>query len=177
MVNLFKKLDFKKRRPAKSRSPFLIIKKSKVNYSFVQLTGSKKLIIISRRFRTKKANRANSYKQFVFPVYLFGVKEVAISLQKTRKKRRSFILPKAFQPRKLLPLIVFIVGAAGTIYFGIQIRSTGELDPVTPFSLSTPAPVKAKAVKRDLPRSKPLHLSVPSVGINARVSEVGPKSH
>ncbi len=137
------------------------------------LTSSSQLVIAFKRRRTSKKTRASS-KQFAIPLPFSSVKEINFKRQK-RSLKKAVRLPKSFslKPQKLMPVVLVLVGTAGTVYFGLAIRKTADPGPVNQFSLLAPAPAKIKTQVTSLPRSKPTRLTIPAVGINATVGAVG----
>ncbi len=92
-----------------------------------------------------------------------------------RPLKKAVHLPRVKINRQLLSSVVFVlIGLAGTVYFGLSIRQTEDLQPTNQFSLQAPT-IKSKGQTNIvvLKPSKPTHISIPSVGINANIEPVG----
>ena len=141
------------------------------------LTSSRQLVITFKRTKTSKKVRERT-KQRIVPLPISSIKEVVIRLQK-RRLAKAVRLPKGFNlnSQTFISIGLVLMGTVGTVYFGLAIRKVDSPGNVNQFSLSTPAPTKIKSKVIGLPRSKPTHLSIPSVGINADVSSVGRKAN
>jgi sortase (surface protein transpeptidase) len=119
-------------------------------------------MVTFRRFRTSKQNRAKSFKQIVIPLRGMPVREIAIRLQPHRQRLA------------LAPVLFIILGISGVSFFGWQTVNVNKLESVKTFSVASAQSVKAKPAKpKGLPRSEPTHISIPSIGIDAGVMQVG----
>ena len=66
--------------------------------------------------------------------------------------------------------MLIVLGLSGSIYFGLQTQHKDKLEPTKTFA----APAKPMAIKpKFLPRSEPTHISIPSVGIDSGIMQVG----
>jgi sortase (surface protein transpeptidase) len=146
----------------------------------LKLSPTRRLLITLRRYRTKKAKRAKTYRQVIVPIPGGLTHEVAVRYKtvKRRARRGSKSTPQrppfrssVVRPGAVITTVLIIIGLSGVGIFGFQIAQGHKLEPLKTFS-SAP-PVKEAAAVKPLPRSEPTHISVPSVGIDASVTSVG----
>jgi hypothetical protein len=155
----------------------------RAKHYILKLTDTRKLAVSVRRFKTSKANRSQSYRQVVFPLDFGGIKEIAIRLQ--TQKRRSKRSPKTAQFwhfQASFPLVLVVIGLAGSGFFGSRLVSGQALEPVRTFSAPTKMATTPKATPattkppESLAYSVPTHIAIPSVGIDADITPVGQAS-
>lgn len=131
------------------------------------------LTITMRRFKAAKSKRSKAYRQITVPTLGGYTQEIEIRYQRRRPKnrKRSTFFESTVRPQAIAAAVLIVVGVAGVVFFGIQIAQGHKLEPLKTFSSSTP--VKTATGIKPLPRSRPTHITVPSVGINASVTPVG----
>lgn len=151
-----------------------------------------RLLITLRRFRTKKASRAKTYRQLVLPTLGGDAREVAFryktvkrrrpaagakssaARKKTQRKKTPEKLPfmsNVVRPHVVVATVLIVIGLCGTGWFGSQIAQGHKLEPLKTFS--SPPPAKEATSVKPLPKSTPTHISVSSVGIDAPITPVG----
>jgi len=138
----------------------------------LRLTRRSQLLIKLRGFRTNPDRRSDQKRQTVFGFQLFGLKEIASELQKVSTKKHYSYTPIVANGMITLGAVGFIIGMGLT----------------TSAVLSSPAPVPAPPIVvepsvKTLPvveaddeyyaESIPTNVSVPSLGIDAEVIQVG----
>jgi hypothetical protein len=141
----------------------------------LRITGSRKLVISLRRFKTAKANRSQVFKQLVIPIYFSSIKEITIKQQRRKPRRRASNTRLAnFKQKAAMPVLMIMIGASGIIFFTLQTTKANKLEPAKTFSsTSTTKSAPVKKAPKVLARSTPTHITVASVGINADVTPVG----
>ncbi len=178
------KQQLKKRQPAGGRLSRAVLKQparrwraKRFNLTLFPLSFSRHLVVSVRRFRTPKNRRSKQFKQLVFPVNLLSVREIAIAIR--RKPKRQFN-PEPFklllsQPRRAaVPLALLAMGISGAAYFGLNLNQPAHLDLVHPSTASifTHADV-TNNLPKTLPRSLPVHLRIPSIGVDTDLTTMG----
>jgi LPXTG-site transpeptidase (sortase) family protein len=79
-------------------------------------------------------------------------------------------LTSAVRLQAVTAATLVVVGVSGISFFGVQIAQGHKLEPLKTYS-AKPAP--AATAIQPLPRSVPVHITVPSVGIDVPVMTVG----
>jgi len=135
--------------------------------------GRRRLHITVRRFYAPASRRSTRYRQLVINLDLGPLKEVAVRAEKVRRRpgRPTSKRPATFwQLRASFSTVLIVAGATGTGYFTTQLVAAHSLQPAHAFTSAAPAEgLAAKA----LPYSVPTHISIPSVGIDAPLVNVG----
>jgi sortase (surface protein transpeptidase) len=139
----------------------------RAKYYKLRLLPRRRLVITFRRFKTVKANRAQSFKQLVIPLRLVRTKEVAIKWQRLPKRRRKSVLRT-----QTIPLGFTILGLIGLGIFGWQTLHSNQLDSVRTFSVQAAAQPAKPAKPKSLPRSIPIRLTIPAIQIDAPIIQV-----
>jgi LPXTG-site transpeptidase (sortase) family protein len=86
-------------------------------------------------------------------------------------------LRRSLKSKNTVSTLLIVAGLAGTVYFGVQVVSAET--PPAPVEFSVPPPPETEDETRKpkgLEPSKPLGIRVESVGIDAKVIELGKKS-
>lgn len=152
------------------------MKQRRVKHYYFKVTPSKKLVVTFRRFKQKKSTRAKTVKQLVMPLYFSSFKQVAIKFENKKRVRRPnpvIQLLRYWRQAFSFTTLLFVLGMAGILYFGIQINNDKRIEPTKTFA-QTPVPAKIEPIaNKGLTRSEPTRVSVPSVEIDYPVKPVG----
>lgn len=151
------------------------MKQRRVTSFTIQLTSSRELAITMRRFKTAKTKRSKAFKQLVIPLYFLATKEIAIRhIRRSRKRRPLFPALQAYRLKQAAAVILVLAGLGGAVYFGVQVQAVSNANTLKPVkTFVTPPATPKKTVAKFLARSEPIKLSIPAVGIEAPVMNVG----
>jgi sortase (surface protein transpeptidase) len=168
-----------RRRSARQRPPSARLSDNsarRVKKIFVPLF-SHHLEISLRKFRGNKARRSKRYRQLVVPAGLFKIREVAIVIKKKPGRGRTAAAPTSLKPLPRRPrmaaaavLIAAGIGSAG--YFAAHLQKSVSFD-ITPSQSVKALSQPAAAVTKAMPRSLPIRLEIPSIGVDTALSQVG----
>lgn len=87
-----------------------------------------------------------------------------------RSARHRARVSSFWQLQASLSLVLIVVGLIGVGVFGLQIYKGQALRPAKTYASIAPVVIHANQF---LPRSEPIHISVPSVGIDTKIISVG----
>lgn len=141
----------------------------------IKLPKRSKLSIYFNPYRTAgPSNRPGK----TLPVYLLlrPTKEITFSLSRSKKKRRTGTEGfRYLKQQSILPFCLLIIGFSGVVYFSKQQANVENqsIEPVRSFSVPASQMQEKKSEQGGLAPSKPTHIRIKKVGINAPVQEVG----
>jgi sortase (surface protein transpeptidase) len=168
-----------RRRPVPQRPPSARLSDNsarRVKKIFVPLF-SHRIEVSLRKFRTNKARRSKRYRQLVVPAGLFKIREIAIVIKKKPGRGRTAAAPASLKPLPLRPrmaaaavLIAAGIGSGG--YFAAHLQKTVSFD-ITPSQSVKALSQPAAALTKVMPRSIPVRLEIPSIGVDTALSQVG----
>ncbi len=144
-----------------SRSTQLI-----VSFTIVKTRPAKKPIKHSKKARpTKRAQRR------LLPNYFAALgRQFRIAGKATKNALSatgSWLAP-------FVPFALVTAGLAGILFFGLKTTQVRAPEQVTTFAIPAPtAPVPKPEAPKGLSHSEPTHISIPSVGIDSNVMELG----
>lgn len=144
----------------------------RVKHYALRFSPRRTLLVSARKFKTSNLRRSKKYKQFIIPLYLLPVKELAVR-QKLAPKRKPKTYVIVIKPRVVGAYMFIILGLVGVAYFGLQIKSPGKIEPVTTFALPTPAPSADYTKPVVLSRSEPARIRIPKINLDAKIITVG----
>ena len=132
-----------------------------------------------RSFNTQPKNRSTKFKQHVFKLGLFGVKEVAISY-KLKRRRASKLINARFASGAFSNVLI-VFGLVGVVFYGVQVSGLTSTNPpqLTVQNVSTEKeseePYLAEKVEANdyLQESRPVNVSIPSINVDAEIENVG----
>ena len=159
---------------AKARPAFIVSTKSlRVRRWQLRLWHKRQLTISLRRFRTQPERRSARVTQRVYPITLFGYRELAVALTAKKVRRRTARKAQAnqtFVAKFLSPAIVLLLGIVGSVYFGFNLKQPVNLAPLhaSADSVSTP-PTPVAPTPKTLPRSIPTHITIPKIGLDTSI--------
>lgn len=155
--------------------------KGRVKHLNLPLVFSWELAIALRKYRTQKSRRSKRHKQWVFPIYLSSIKELAI-IPKRHKRTvkvggggRFINFSGAWlRRRSLVPLLITVVGLGGVIYFGLQFIRPSPLE----LRVNNPVPVPtlvqaAEKTPQTFPKSEPTRVRVASINLDTELIKLG----
>lgn len=167
-----------KRRLAKSRPPLAVGKKTpgkRVRKYAISLPFSRGLIISLRKFTTDKSRRSKRKRQLVIGLNVYLIREVAFEL--TRPKKRKTAALAARRPGlSQLPLktaaacLLIIAGIVSSLFFGTHLQKPVDFTIKSNSAKVLAAPQTASKV---LPKSIPIRLQIPKIGVDTQLSQVG----
>lgn len=171
-MNSVKNKTAASRRPATARPPAPAVKRPRTKR--VRKISLGPLTVSLRKFRTNKARRSKRYKQLVITAPIFGLREVAVALRpKKKRQRKPFII---FPSSRLAAVktaaagFLLLAGLCGALVFGTHIQKPVSfgLTPSQSKVLAAPPPVI-----KTLPKSDPVRLRIPKIGIDTQLAQVG----
>lgn len=141
----------------------------RAKYVRIRLSPSRQLQITLRRFRTNKARR----RQFVVPLQVGKVKEIAISSRRSGGKKAQPI--KGWQ--QAASHLLLTLGLTGVIFCSAQAVHVQALEPPQTFTAVRQTSVTRPAAKPQpqlsLPAAQPTNISIPAQSIAAPIISVG----
>lgn len=138
-----------------------------------------RLTISARPYRSsKEARKLAGSRSLTIPTYLLllPTKEIAFSLKraKRRKKRPQTAQLKLIGPQSYLPFLLILAGLSGVVYFSKQQANSNNqgIEPVSSFSVPAQDLKSESRANQGLPRSKPTHIRIKRVEIDAPIMSV-----
>jgi hypothetical protein len=169
-----RKLTYR-RRPAR-RPPFAVFKYSaspRIRRLEIKLPFSWQFAIIIRKFRTKPA-LDSKYRQLILEFENSAIREIAFVLSRRRIHRKAkqsrrvlFYLPKS---RAAIASLLIIVGLAGAVFFSTNLHKPVSFNIYDSSQKALAAP---QAPTKVMPRSLPVRLQIPKIGVDNQLSQVG----
>ena len=137
-----------------------------------------RLTIKARTFKTSKAHRSKLQKQIVVPLLGTGVREVAISLYRYKRKQHSVKKARRFLGNHWTEALPLVIGVIGIIYFAPQVYGATRLDLKAPdpqqvASLTTVKPPQPITMSK----STPVELKIPKIDVDTSLVPVGLQSN
>jgi sortase (surface protein transpeptidase) len=135
------------------------------------------LRISLRRFRTSPTRRSKAYRQFVIQTNLFSLREIAFASLKqppkpaVQKNKLAWLYGKW----AIAPMLFIILGLSGAAYSATHLSKSVRLDlnPSAKASASGEVISQQAAHPKVLPRALPLHIRIPSIGVDTDIVPVG----
>jgi sortase (surface protein transpeptidase) len=132
------------------------------------------LKISSRNFRSRSKRRT---RQLVIHPVPSSKREIIISSARPAKKKPTVKAAAYSHPRlrwqTALPAALFILaGMAGAVYFGTHLNRQVNIG-LSPEASSKVLAVQAPVTANAMPRSVPVQLIIPKIGIDAHIAEAG----
>jgi len=160
-------------RPGKTSRPLLSFSKK----------GSLKftIIIFKRRhlsfelIASKKnpATAAAKNTKFIFSIYIFS-RYLAFKILYQKDPYKGLRYQNSLNPSYLLSVILLIGGLGGALYFMLDLNTPKNLGLNQAIALPVRTAISDKSTAdKGLPFSKPKHITVPSVGIDYDIMELG----
>jgi len=138
--------------------------------------GHRTLVVTLRRFRTKPSNRSKLFRQLVLPVPVASIKEVALRLVTSKRRRRQSLSGRSRRLlRQTAPYYISVLGIAGSLFFGQQVTEAHSIAAPKTFNIPAVSVVEKPAapVIKPLPASVPINISIPAVNIDYPIMPVG----
>lgn len=144
-------------------------------YSF-NLPFSRQIVVALRKSRTSKARRSKQQRQIVISVDGFGWREIAVIFKKipARKGNKQKVATYRYamaRPRALLAIFLILAGLGSAAFFSFNLQKPVRFSVVpnnASAALAAP-PVSTKV----MPRSVPVKLQIPKIGVDANLTQVG----
>jgi len=170
-------------RPVSHRPARASVSKSKsrrVSYLYLPWSRARRLKVSVRRFNTNPSRRSKKQRQFVIILNQRSIKEVALMLEK-RPKRSAAAKPAinlSYRPIAI-SLILILLGVGGAVFSIIHLRHSVSLDlsPSAKASASGVVIPKEALQSKTMPKSMPLRIRIPSIGVDTGIVPVGLDQH
>jgi len=168
-----------KSRPAQGRSNHSFARH--VRYIYLPWSYSRRLKLSLRNFKTNPGRRSQKKRQLVIIIDSTNIKEIALSLERRPKTRHSQTqATKNLTYRWLAAsLALLLLGVGGTIFSIANWNKSVRLDlsPSAKASASSVVISKEAFTSKTMPKSLPLRIRIPSVGIDTSIVSVGLDQH
>jgi len=139
----------------------------------LKLSPRRTLQITVRRFRVSATRRSKKQSQLTIPLRIASIKEIACQIQVRKTRHRTLHKPAFWQWQASLPLVLIGMGIIGVSFFGAQLITAKSLQPVKTFAVAAPAAKHNVHTPKTYPYSPPVHVSIPRVGIDLDIIQVG----
>ena len=148
----------------------------RVSYLYLPWSPYRRLKLSVRKFNTNINRRSKKQRQFVVILNLPTIKEVAFKFEK-RPKRRAAAKPGiSFSYRPLaISLILILLGIGGAAFSSIHLHHSVRLD-LSPDAKASASGVfipKNVLTPRAMPKSIPMKIRIPSIGVDTSIISVG----
>lgn len=148
-------------------------------YVYLPWSFSRHLKLSLRNFKTNPTHRSHKKRQFIILVDSTNVKEIAFSLERRPKTRRSNQISRLSYRWAAASLILVLLGVGGMVLSLTHMNKSVRLD------LSPSAKASARGVvipkealkSKTMPKSMPLRIRMPAIGVDTNIVSVGLDQH
>lgn len=152
----------------------------RAEYIYLPWSYSRRLKISLRNFKTRPARRSRKSRQFIIPFNSPNIKEVSLRLEKRPRPRLSSQQARQLSYRWLaVSLVLLLLGTGGTVYSITHLNQSVRLD-LSPSAKASASGVviPEEALKsKTMPKSQPLRIRIPAIGVDTNIVSVGLDQH
>jgi sortase (surface protein transpeptidase) len=169
-MNSLKEIVFQRRRPT-LRPP-----SSRVRRFEISLPLRWQLVIRLRKFRTSPSRDSKRYRQLIIEVNDSQVREIALALikrSKSKRQRNIATTPIFYRARVRAAAAAFLViaGLGSAVFFGTNLQKPVNFNITASHTAKVLAAPTASG--KVMPKSLPVHLRIPKIGVDTDLSQVG----